>query len=210
MNQDRVAQSFRRGLASYGRAAQVQKDGTTRLLDLFALVSTQTRFARTLEFGCGTGSTALLHAPHAGRYRATDIAPEMIAIAREKLAAGGPHNVEFAVETLADRAADGPVWDAVLALNILHLLEDPEGACRTAFDILKPGGVLVASTVTLGDRMAFARPLIWCLQMLGKAPRLNYVTGPQVEGWIKAAGFEIEDSWRPKGVAIFTIARKPG
>jgi ubiquinone/menaquinone biosynthesis C-methylase UbiE len=36
------------------------------------------------EFGCGTGTTALHHAPHVAHVRAVDISPAMIAIAREK------------------------------------------------------------------------------------------------------------------------------
>ena len=166
--------------------------------------------AEVLEFGCGTGSTALLHAPHAARYRATDIAPEMIAIAREKLAAGGPDALEFAVETLADRAADGPVWDVVIGLNILHLLEDPEGACRTAFDILKPGGVFVTSTATLGSRMVALRPVIWAMQRLGKAPHLRYLKEKQLNAMLTEAGFTLEDVWRQKSApTTFVIARKP-
>ena len=31
-----------------------------------------------LEFGCGTGGTARLHAPHVRSYRATDFSPAMI------------------------------------------------------------------------------------------------------------------------------------
>ena len=37
------------------------------------------------ELGCGTGSTALLHAPYVKHIHATDISSAMIAIARERL-----------------------------------------------------------------------------------------------------------------------------
>ena len=78
MNQDRIAQTFRRGLASYGRAAQVQKDGTSRLLDLFALVSAQTRFENVFEFGAGTGflTRALLDRFQIGTLTLNDLLPE--------------------------------------------------------------------------------------------------------------------------------------
>ena len=47
-----------------------------------------------LEFGCGTGTTALKLAPSVARYVATDISPEMIAIAREKAGKEGVDNAE--------------------------------------------------------------------------------------------------------------------
>ncbi len=37
-----------------------------------------------LEFGCGTGSTALIHAPYVKHIRAIDISSKMIAIAKAK------------------------------------------------------------------------------------------------------------------------------
>lgn len=39
-----------------------------------------------LELGCGTGSTAIAHAPHVRQVRAVDISPRMLDIARRKAA----------------------------------------------------------------------------------------------------------------------------
>ncbi len=51
--------------------------------------------ARILEFGCGTGATALLHAEKVGEVLATDISPGMIAIANRRLAETSLDNVRF-------------------------------------------------------------------------------------------------------------------
>ena len=40
--------------------------------------------SEVLEFGCGTGGTALLHAPFVKHYRAIDVSFRMIEIAQEK------------------------------------------------------------------------------------------------------------------------------
>jgi cyclopropane fatty-acyl-phospholipid synthase-like methyltransferase len=37
-----------------------------------------------LEFGCGTGGTAIIHAPHVKHIRAIDISPRMIEIAKSR------------------------------------------------------------------------------------------------------------------------------
>ncbi|MDZ7768595.1 MAG: methyltransferase domain-containing protein [Woeseiaceae bacterium] len=50
---------------------------------------------RVLEFGCGTGTTALHHAPLVKEYIATDIAREMIRIAEQKCSANNVANVQI-------------------------------------------------------------------------------------------------------------------
>jgi len=49
------------------------------------------------EFGAGTGSTALLHAPYVKHIYSTDYAKKMIAIANRNKAEQGIENVDFAV-----------------------------------------------------------------------------------------------------------------
>ncbi|MDH3441394.1 MAG: class I SAM-dependent methyltransferase, partial [Gammaproteobacteria bacterium] len=77
-----------------------------------------------LEFGCGTGSTAIAHAPYVKHILATDISPKMIEIARDKAAADEVENVTFRVATIEDLDASDSAFDAALGLSILHLLED--------------------------------------------------------------------------------------
>merc|ERR1739841_442034 len=58
--------------------------------------------SRVLEYGCGTGSTAILHAPHVREIVATDLSDEMIAIARERAAEAGVNNIRFEATDVAD------------------------------------------------------------------------------------------------------------
>ena len=53
-----------------------------------------------LEFGCGTGSTAILHAPYVKHIRAIDISAKMIEIAQSKAHAEGVENVTFERSTV--------------------------------------------------------------------------------------------------------------
>ena len=50
---------------------------------------------QVLEFGCGTGSTAIAHAPYVKHIHASDISSKMIAIAKQKALAAGVENVTF-------------------------------------------------------------------------------------------------------------------
>ena len=48
-----------------------------------------------LEIGCGTGSTAIAHAPYVRHVRATDLSTRMVEIAKDKARAAGIDNVTF-------------------------------------------------------------------------------------------------------------------
>ncbi|MEL6103346.1 MAG: class I SAM-dependent methyltransferase, partial [Pseudomonadota bacterium] len=83
---------------------------------------------KVLEAGCGTGTTALKLADAAGEIVATDVASEMIAIAREKGKDAAKVRFEVADETL--KPFDADTFDAVLAFNLIHLVPNPPNALR--------------------------------------------------------------------------------
>ena len=98
-----------------------------------------------LELGCGTGSTAIVHAPHVKHIRAVDISSDMLVIANRKAGAANIENITFERSAFDDlEVADGST-DAVLALSILHLLEDRDVAITRVHNMLKPGGVFVTN-----------------------------------------------------------------
>ena len=103
-----------------------------------------------LEFGCGTGSTAIAHAPYVKHIQAIDISSKMIDIAQRKAAADNVENVTFVQSGIEEYSAPDQSLDAVLGLSILHLLENKEEAIAKVHRMLKPGGIFVTSTACLG------------------------------------------------------------
>lgn len=95
-----------------------------------------------LEFGCGTGSTAILHAPHVKHITATDFSQNMIAIAKQKAADKNIQNITFECAEITDLDDQQEQYDVILGLNILHLLEDKEKTLRKVFSLLKPAECL--------------------------------------------------------------------
>lgn len=168
-----------------------------------------TEDSRVFEFGCGTGTTALHHAPFVKKIVATDISSKMVEIAREKAEAAGISNVEFQCATLEDFNAEGSSFDAVMAHNILHLLEDPEQAIKQSYRLLKPGGVFVTSTVCLGDGFSHWRVLLFVGRLFRQVPYVNVLKRGELERQLRDAGFEIELEWRRAKQAAFIILRKP-
>lgn len=165
---------------------------------------------RVLEIGCGTGSTALAHAPFVAAVDATDVSARMIDIAREKAAEAGCETVRFHVAAEDEIVPPAGGYDAILALNLLHLLPEWEAAIARAFSALKPGGVYVTSTAVLADDMPWFGPLARIGAALGKIPRVAMIREAELIRALTGMGFEIETRRKPgPRKAIFLIARKP-
>lgn len=163
---------------------------------------------RVLEIGCGTGSTALILAEQVAGICATDVSGEMIAIAREKPA---PENVSFRQSGAgATQPGDTP-FDAVLAYNTLHVLDDPQAVLHTVFQQLKPGGVFISKSACLRDMNIFIRLMIRGMQLIGKAPAVSSFTAGELNAMITRAGFEIVESRTFSGAPKlpFIVARRP-
>ena len=166
---------------------------------------------KVLEFGCGTGSTALVHAPHVKHIHAIDISAAMIELARSKADAGRVGNVTFEQSSFDDFAAPDRSFDVVLGLNILHLLENRDAAISKVYRLLTPGGIFVSSTACLGDWMKWLKFVAPIGKLSGYMPQLKVFTAKQLVASLADAGFEIDHRWQPPGKAqaVFIVARKP-
>lgn len=161
------------------------------------------------EFGCGTGSTAIAHAPHVKHIRAVDISSRMIEIAKGKAEADGVENVTF--ETAAIDGLDQPSerYEAVMAHSILHLLEDREPVIAAVHRMLKPGGIFVSSTACLGDSQKHFMPIVLIGKLFGFLPLVRFFTRKELERSLLDAGFRIDHLWQAgKGKSVFIVAQK--
>ncbi len=166
--------------------------------------------AEVLELGCGTGSTAIAHAPHVRRITATDASRHMIAIAREKAAKAGAANVHFMCRSASQVQATQASFDAVMVHSLLHLLPDWRDTIGDAYRVLQPGGAFVSSTPCMNDGFGFLRPVAGAGRVLGLLPRLSFFGADDLRRAVQDAGFEIVVDWRPAPrKALFLIARKP-
>lgn len=163
-----------------------------------------------LELGCGTGSTALKLAADCGELTATDIAAEMIAIAEERKAGAGITNVRFAVGTAHAAELQPGTYDAVLAFNLIHLVDDPHADLRRIRELLKPGGIFISKTACLAEQSRFWPVVAGIMGKVMGVGRIHMWTFAQVEELITAAGFEILEKFPqfPKPPRLFVAARR--
>ena len=167
---------------------------------------------RVMEFGCGTGTTALKLAPYTGALIASDISGEMIAIAKEKQAQAGITQVEFVCATLDSLNAAPESFDAVLGFNALHLIPSLSDNVRRVHGFLKSGGLFISKTPCLGEMNPLIRMALPVMQFFGRAPYVNVFNARQLETVIMSAGFEIVEIARHaskgKDARPFIVARK--
>jgi ubiquinone/menaquinone biosynthesis C-methylase UbiE len=163
-----------------------------------------------LECGCGSGLTAIWHAPNVRHIRAIDSSSKMVEIARKNAAREKVDNITIEQATIEEVSVPDQSLDAVLGLSILHLLEDKEAAIAKVHRILKPGGVFVTSTVCLGDMMNLIKFIAPIGKRLGLMPMVQVFTTEELVASLTDGGFEIDHRWQPgKGTAVFIVAKKP-
>lgn len=163
-----------------------------------------------LEFGCGTGSTAISHSPFVKHILALDFSSEMIRLCLEKAEAAGIGNVTFKCSGFDEFSAPDASFDAVLALNILHLMKNWEEVIARVHKMLKPGGIFVTSTPCIGDSIIrHFKYIVYIGHFFGLLPLVEVITEKQLEKIITDYGFVIEHQWRPKKhAAVFIVAKK--
>jgi SAM-dependent methyltransferase len=167
--------------------------------------------ARVLELGCGTGTTALRLAGAAAAIEAWDFSEEMVAIARERAAEAGAAHVAFRCGDPFAAAAPGAAFDAVLAFNLLHLLDDLDAALGWIRAALRADGVFVSKTVCLKALSPPLRLVVWGLRRGGVLPPdMAAFSADALERRIAGAGFEIVETglYPRKPPGRFIVARR--
>ena len=195
---DRIAKSY---------AARPVSDQTAYERKLFETQMRLTPDMKALEIGCGTGSTALAHAPFVDHITAVDLSPNMIKIARAKADAAGVSNASFSVAAIESLEAEDGAYDVVFGLSLLHLVADAIAAKRIR-QWLKPGGLFISNTARLDDGCRWLRLIAPPARWLGRFPDLTFFGEDQLLEEMRGAGFEIDWRWRPaRRKASFIVAK---
>ena len=182
-------------------AAYAEKLAMTR--ELF------TSDTRVLEFGCGTGGTAMLHAPHVAHVHAIDGSEKMIDIARRRARTDAIEGVSF--ETSSIEAFDPGMrrFDVVLGLSVMQLVDDRGAVIRKVHELLRPGGHFVTSTPCIADSLPALRFVTSPLGALGLIPPLQVFTSKELVDDMIRGGFRVERRWQPGDrKAVFVVCTR--
>ncbi len=102
---------------------------------------------RLLDIGCGSGYAASTAVARGATVTGIDITPELVAIARERVpeaefVTGGMDSLPFASAS----------FDAAVGFNAFQFADDAERAVREAARVVKPNGLVAATTFAEPDR----------------------------------------------------------
>jgi 2-polyprenyl-6-hydroxyphenyl methylase/3-demethylubiquinone-9 3-methyltransferase len=180
-----------------------------------------------LDIGCGGGLMAEPMARLGFRVTAIDAAANNIAAARRHAAQSGLA-IDYRNEAVEAVAARGARFDVVLALEVVEHVADLDAFLAAAAATVKPGGLLVLSTLNRTAR-AFAVAIVGVEYVLGWLPRgthdwRKFVRPEELAAACRRAGLRIGEfvgltyhplagRWsltRDLGVNYFAVARRAG
>jgi ubiquinone/menaquinone biosynthesis C-methylase UbiE len=112
---------------------------------------------RVLEFGCGTGRFALRllsdHLPPDATYKALDISPKMVSLARDRLAPFASRSEVVLTDGAPPDQEDSEFYDRFISTFVFDLLSDADIAAvlEQAHRVLRTGGLLCLSSLSRGS-----------------------------------------------------------
>ena len=138
------------------------------------------------DLGCGSGRIAATIAPYARSVVGVDASPEMLDVARSRLA--GFDNVRLVEGRIEELPLESGSLDLALVVHLLHHVADPSAALAEVARVLRPGGRLVLADVlphpyeeyrrTMGHVwLGFGRPAIDAELAAGRPDRRALARG---------------------------------
>jgi len=101
---------------------------------------------RVLDVAAGTGNVSLFLAKYVQHIDTLDIESKMIAVARKKAEEAKIKNISFHVQSAYELNFPDTVFDVVVILNSLHVMETPDLALNEARRVIKPKGLIFLPT----------------------------------------------------------------
>ncbi|MEM0987248.1 MAG: bifunctional 2-polyprenyl-6-hydroxyphenol methylase/3-demethylubiquinol 3-O-methyltransferase UbiG [Pseudomonadota bacterium] len=168
-------------------AAEFGRDETARYaLDRLAI----------LDIGCGGGLVCEPLARMGASVSGIDAASENIDVAQQHANDVGL-DIDYRAITAEALAETGATFDAVLALEIVEHVADPQAFVATIARLTRPGGVAIMSTLNR-TAASYAVAILgaeYILQLLPKGTHdwARFPKPEELEGWMQAAGLETLD-----------------
>ncbi|MGF1626631.1 MAG: bifunctional 2-polyprenyl-6-hydroxyphenol methylase/3-demethylubiquinol 3-O-methyltransferase UbiG [Alphaproteobacteria bacterium] len=149
-----------------------------------------------VDIGCGGGLICEPMARLGAAVTGIDAAEKNIAVAGAH-AAGQELAIDYRAVTAEALAAEGARFDVVLNLEIIEHVADPPAFIAASAALLKPGGVMVTSTLNRTAR-AFALAVVGAEYVLRWLPRgthdwRKFVKPSELARYLRQAGLEMRD-----------------
>lgn len=124
---------------------------------------------RILDVGCGGGLLAEPMARLGAEVTGIDASEESIRVARAHAEVSGL-TIDYRASTVEALVADQQLFDVVLASEVIEHVVDPAGFLAAAARLVRPGGLLILSTLNRTAR-SYALAIVGAEYVLGWLPR---------------------------------------
>jgi 2-polyprenyl-3-methyl-5-hydroxy-6-metoxy-1,4-benzoquinol methylase len=167
-----------------------------------------------LDFACATGLYSIELANNVKEIQGIDISSKMVEAAKRKAGERKFENIDFAQATIFDERYKKESFNVILAFNILHLLEDTQKVVQRINELLRPGGLIIASTACLKEKKTFLSflffLLVFSLTKIGIVPHVRFFKISELENLITNGNFQIvkTESLNHSPQEYFIVAKK--
>lgn len=151
---------------------------------------------RLLDIGCGGGLLSEPMARLGAEVVGADAAERNIPVARLHAEEQGLA-IDYRHTTAEALAAAGETFDVVLAMEIVEHVADPQAFLTTCQELMKPGGLLVASTINRNAK-SFMMAIVgaeWVMRWLPRGTHdwAKFITPDELQGFVRSAGLDPVD-----------------
>jgi phosphatidylethanolamine/phosphatidyl-N-methylethanolamine N-methyltransferase len=157
--------------------------------------------ARVLEVGAGTGTSFPAYPPHC-HVTGIDLAPDMLARARQKILENGWSHFQVIEMNALHLGFPDNSFDYVMAFHVVTVVPDPIQMVAEAKRVCKPGGKIVIVNHFTSDV-----PLLGCLtEALDPVTRwLGWRTNLRLKPFIEATDLSVERIYKPSKTSLYTV-----
>ena len=161
---------------------------------------------RILDIGCGGGLLSEPMARLGADVVGADAAPRNIPVARLHAEASGL-TIDYRHTTAEALAAAGEVFDVVLNMEVVEHVADPPGYLRACRDLLKPGGLMICSTLNRNAK-SWLMAIVGAEHIMRWLPKgthdwAKFITPDELFDLLRGAGLEPVDK---KGMVFNPIS----
>ena len=157
--------------------------------------------AKVLEVGAGTGTSFPAYPPHC-EIIGVDLAPDMLARARQKIQENGWTHIKVMEMNALDLEFPDNTFDYVMAFHVVTVVPDPVRMIAEAKRVCKPGGRIV-----IVNHFTSEVPLLGSLtQALDPITRwLGWRTDLRLTPFIENTGLTVERSYKLSKTSLYNV-----
>ena len=151
---------------------------------------------RILDIGCGGGLLCEPMVRLGATVAGVDAAARNIPVAQAH-ADQSNLQIEYIAGTAESLVEQGREFDAVLNMEVVEHVADPQGYLKACQELLRPGGLMVCSTINRNAK-SFAMAIVGAEYVMRWLPKgthewSKFITPDELSGFIEAAGLSVVD-----------------